>query len=218
MPTPEPQTAPAPGQGAMGQQWRKLFLLLLPSLEEGASPSPIHRPAEHAGARRVCSPSALAGRGKVCVARSRAGGTAPSGIATVPCPLTGTPRWENGLRSAPLPASNGAARCDSAQHQEPFPEASARCHGWMGLGSHPCTRGETKAPPPAQPWPRAGGDTAAHAAQHPPRGNAAHPPGGRRADERIRQVPSSPPPDPAEAISFQQERHAPGPFSYDSEV
>lgn len=51
-----------------------------------------------------------------------------------------------------------------------------------------------------------------------PTGNTAQPPAQCRAEERLHQGPGSPPPDPAEAISFQQERHAPGPFSYDSEV
>lgn len=152
-----------------------------------------------------------------------AGGTACLGSDAATqachCPLEGTPRWENGFKSAPLPSSAGQLSMTQQSRSRAISRGICpHCHGWTGAQVTSIHPGIDKGPPQHSPSPERDGMLPHRQPSVLPISNAAHPLVRRRSDERICQVPSSPPPDPAEAISFQQERHAPGPFSYDSEL
>lgn len=156
-----------------------------------------------------------------------AGGTACLGSDAAAqachCPLEGTPRWENGFKSAPLPSSAGQLSMTQQSRSRAISRGICpRCHGWTGAWVTSIHPGIDEGPPPRP--------------RHSPRPERDGPPPHRQPSVCSQSVtrripwsdaglmrgfvrfPAPPPPDPAEAISFQQERHAPGPFSYDSEV
>lgn len=131
-----------------------------------------------------------------------AGGTACLGSDAAAqachCPLEGTPRWENGFKSAPLPSSAGQLSMTQQSRSRAISRGICpRCHGWTGAwvtSIHPGIDEGPPPPPPAQPQAGAGWAATTQAAQRVlPISNKAHPLVRRRADERICQVPSSPP-------------------------
>lgn len=115
-----PGSSLAPGRGAEGQQWRKSLLFLHPSLEEGAGPSPIHRPSAYPGPRCAfaadgkvcftCSSMAMSGRGRGhCLFRQRC---SSSGMPLSPGGDTQMGEW---LQISPSPLLCRPAQHDSAE-------------------------------------------------------------------------------------------------------
>lgn len=94
---------------------------------KGASPSPICHLQSSRGSmcEEQTSVAGSGGGGGHCLSRA------------CHCPQRS---HSEGRRAADQPPCL-APQCDSA---EPSPEASARCHGWTALGSHPPSRGVTK--------------------------------------------------------------------------
>lgn len=131
-----------------------------------------------------------------------AGGTACLGSDAAAqachCPLEGTPRWENGFKSAPLPSSAGQLSMTQQSRSRAISRGICpRCHGWTGARVTSIHPGIDEGPPPPRPRhsprPERDGPPPHRQPSVLPISNKAHPLVRRRADERICQVPSSPP-------------------------